>query len=91
MKKATKLRIFGGAVLLSNLTVIGYYNLEGIAVLILTFGFAIGYELFVVRSMEEDPKNAPSPNTHVRCPDCKELVLKDAHICKHCHCKLIPQ
>lgn len=27
----------------------------------------------------------------VKCPDCRELVLKDASICKHCGCKLIPQ
>lgn len=33
----------------------------------------------------------PSPATHVRCPDCKELVLKEATVCKHCRCKLIPQ
>jgi zinc-ribbon domain len=32
-----------------------------------------------------------SPDTHVRCPDCKELVRKDANVCKHCHAKLIPQ
>lgn len=32
-----------------------------------------------------------SPATHVRCPDCKELVLREALVCKHCHAKLIPQ
>jgi hypothetical protein len=37
-----------------------------------------------------DP-NAPTPETHLRCPDCKELVLKEARVCKHCGCKLIPQ
>ena len=36
-------------------------------------------------------ENAPTPETHVRCPDCKELVLKEAKVCKHCGCKLIPQ
>jgi hypothetical protein len=35
--------------------------------------------------------NQASPDTHVKCPDCKELVLKDANICKHCGCKLVPQ
>ena len=49
MKKATKLRLFGGAVLLFNLWLIGHYNLEGVPVLLLTFGFAIAYELLVVR------------------------------------------
>ncbi len=35
--------------------------------------------------------DAPSPDTHVRCPDCREMVLKDARKCKHCGCALIPQ
>ncbi len=34
---------------------------------------------------------APSSDTHVRCPDCKELVRRDARKCKHCGCALIPQ
>lgn len=33
----------------------------------------------------------PTPKTHVKCPDCRELVLKDARRCKHCGCVLIPQ
>jgi hypothetical protein len=37
-----------------------------------------------------DP-NAPSPNTHVRCPDCRELVYHDARKCKHCGITLVPQ
>lgn len=32
-----------------------------------------------------------TPDTHVRCPDCRELVLKDARKCKHCGTALIPQ
>lgn len=32
----------------------------------------------------------PSPETHVRCPECRELVRSDAKLCKHCHTKLIP-
>ena len=34
---------------------------------------------------------APSPDTHVRCPECRELVIRDARKCKHCGCALIPQ
>jgi len=37
-----------------------------------------------------DPE-APHPDTHVRCPACRELVRKDAKICKHCGVGLIPQ
>lgn len=32
-----------------------------------------------------------TPDTHVRCPDCRELVRKDARKCKHCGTALIPQ
>jgi hypothetical protein len=34
--------------------------------------------------------NQPTPETHVRCPDCKELVFKEARKCKHCGCALRP-
>lgn len=33
----------------------------------------------------------PRPSTHIQCPDCKELILKQAVVCKHCGCRLIPQ
>lgn len=36
-------------------------------------------------------EGAPTPETHVKCPDCHELVLKEARVCKHCGCKLVPQ
>lgn len=35
--------------------------------------------------------DAVSPGTHVRCPECRELVRHDAIKCKHCGCKLVPQ
>jgi len=38
-----------------------------------------------------DGAAGPTPDTHVKCPDCRELVLKDAKVCKHCRCRLIPQ
>lgn len=31
------------------------------------------------------------PTTHVRCPDCREFVLRDARRCKHCGTALLPQ
>ncbi len=58
MKKSTKLRLFGGFVLLFNLWLIGHYSLDGIPVLFLTFGFAIGYELLVVRPVAKIEKSA---------------------------------
>lgn len=54
MKKTTKLRLFGGAVLLFNLWLIGAYRLEGLPVLLLTFGFAIGFEYLIVKPIEKD-------------------------------------
>ena len=29
--------------------------------------------------------------SHVRCPDCRELVRHDANKCKHCGTMLVPQ
>lgn len=34
---------------------------------------------------------SPNAGTHVKCPDCRELVLADARKCKHCGCGLVPQ
>lgn len=56
MKKSTKLRLLGGIVLLFNLWLIGRYNLGGIPILLLTFGFAAGYEYFVVRHASKSEK-----------------------------------
>ena len=32
-----------------------------------------------------------TPETHVRCPECRELVRNDARRCKHCGITLVPQ
>ena len=36
-------------------------------------------------------ERAPTPETHVRCPDCRELVRREATACPNCGCKLLPQ
>lgn len=46
--------------------------------------------LALLPSIGSDTVPAPSPNTHVKCPDCAELVLREARACKHCGCKLVP-
>lgn len=56
MRKTTKLRLFGGLVLLFNLW-LGQNNLQGIPVLLLTIGFAIGYEFLVVRPISKEGSN----------------------------------
>lgn len=48
-KLKTKLRFIGATILFFNLWLIGEYNLKGIPVFLLTFGFAAGYEYLVVR------------------------------------------
>lgn len=54
----------------------------------LNFAF-MSQETFVERF---DPdSNQPTAKTHVRCPDCRELVRMDARKCKHCGAALIPQ
>lgn len=35
--------------------------------------------------------DGPSPDTHVKCPMCAELVRKEAKLCKHCGTRLVPQ
>ena len=47
--------------------------------------------IYVAVKTKKPNPNAPTPETHVRCPDCRELVLKEARVCKHCDCKLVPQ
>lgn len=37
------------------------------------------------------PAGVPTPQTHVRCPDCRELVQRDARKCRHCGTALVPQ
>ena len=46
--------------------------------------------LLVLQNLKEKSM-MPNSDTHVKCPDCSELVLKEARVCKHCRCKLIPQ
>lgn len=41
------------------------------------------------REPAPDP-NAPTPRTHVICPDCRELVHQEARRCKHCGITLVP-
>jgi hypothetical protein len=47
-----------------------------------------GIVLLLAGRAGEEP---PSPSTHVKCPDCRELVLNEARVCKHCGCRLVPQ
>lgn len=57
------------------------------ALLFSAIGFAIDYFI----NSKKSTLGTPSHETHVKCPDCRELVLKDARKCKHCGCSLVPQ
>jgi hypothetical protein len=48
MKKATKLRLLGGTVILFLLCFIEHFNISGMPTVALIFGFAIGYEILIV-------------------------------------------
>lgn len=50
----------------------------------------LGFIFCAIASNKNTPAG-PTPDTHVKCPDCRELVLKDARKCKHCGCALVPQ
>lgn len=54
--------------------------------LVVTVPLHIIYTALASRGAPDRPTRA----THVRCPDCQELILKEARVCKHCGCKLIP-
>ncbi len=47
--------------------------------------------IYMVVSFIRGRRAVPNPSTHVRCPNCHDLVLKEATACEHCNCKLIPQ
>lgn len=46
-----------------------------------------GLVVAALPSLKRDP-NAPTARTHVKCPDCAELIRIEARVCKHCGCKL---
>lgn len=48
MSRVAKLRIAGGLILLFNLWIIGENDIGGIPALLLTVGFVLAYESFVV-------------------------------------------
>lgn len=59
-------------------------------VLFLTLPLHVIYA--ALRNRSSVPKELPiSPLTHARCPECREIVLKDARKCKHCGSIIAPQ
>lgn len=47
--------------------------------------------LFLVPVVKPADVSVPTSESHVKCPDCAELVLAEARKCKHCGCRLVPR
>lgn len=62
--------------------------LFGMVLLVVTIPMHLIYA--AVKSKAKPQGSTTSPLTHVRCPDCKELVHAEAVKCKHCGAVLIP-
>lgn len=63
-----------------------------LAALFFIVGLVVTIPLHLIYAVMAGNREAkPNRWTHVKCPDCKELVLREATICKHCGCKLVPQ
>ncbi len=69
----------------------GQRGRSGVGWFILSLIFSPIIGLLFVALLPNLAAKGPSPKTHVRCPDCRELVLKEARKCKHCGCPLVPQ
>ena len=51
-------------------------------------GFVLVALAFVLDALRPIRKTDLTPETHVPCPDCAELIRKEARVCKHCGARL---
>lgn len=71
---------------------VGWFSLAVIISPLLAGIFlAISGSKGIAAAPRDEIGNLITPDTHVHCPDCRELVRKDARKCKHCGTALIPQ
>ena len=61
---------------------------NGVVWLLITVPAHLIYAVLIRRPL--GPDETPTPETHVRCPVCRELVRADAMKCKHCGAALNP-
>lgn len=68
-------------------------NYNGLLWFFAGFFFPVAAPIVIIffRPKLNEENASPTPETHVKCPDCKELVKRNAVVCKHCGCKLVPQ
>ena len=57
MKKSTKIRAIGAAVIFLNIILVGAFNITGSTVLVITFGIALAIELVFVRPAAKAENN----------------------------------
>lgn len=84
----------GGSGLLAVSVIKGTHD-PGIATVVGAFAIPVLLAWWGIVSLNRKPSKSDcsatlNPDTHVRCPECRELVRADAKLCKHCHTKLIP-
>lgn len=60
--------------------------------LFLIFTFFLGWIITLILAIMSpvDLEARSGPETHMKCPDCAELILLDAKVCKHCGCRVGP-
>jgi hypothetical protein len=70
-----------------------FYGVRSLTDFSFLFGHGIIYALIgsIIGLVVDYFVKKPNEDTHVKCPDCRELILKDARKCKHCGCNLVPQ
>ena len=64
MKPTTILRLLGAAILFFNLWLAGAYNISGVPLLLMTVGFAVVFELFIVKPAAKRHAAQPAPTDH---------------------------
>lgn len=53
--------------------------------------FQVNATAVMAKALPVKKEGTPTPETHVRCPDCRDLIRREASVCIHCECKLVPQ
>ena len=77
----------GGGILLG--TIVGVM----MAVPLAAIAFLIVFGVMKLRegSSRTLARAKPTPETHVCCPDCRQLIPKESSACNYCGCRLIPR
>ena len=96
MKKWTKTIAIAGQVLgmFLGASENSFHGIHGINDIAFLFGVGIPFAItggIIGLIVDYFVRLLPNDETHVKCPDCRELIIKDARKCKHCGCNLIPQ